>query len=133
MRRFKFLFPMLFLLLAMGEVAGQEVSSERQIRTVTEYNVINKKKVLDHVTRYTAGGQVSEEIEYYSDGSMKSKTLYEYDGQQRCIKATKYGQKGKIEKVTTFGYDVNGQKILESSYFPDQRYRTDKVFEYSGQ
>ncbi len=113
------------------EISAQNVATLNKIKTITEYKINNKKKEIDHFTKYNVDGLKTEEIEYFSDGFVKTKTVYEYDQQKKCIKATKYGLKGKVEKVTTYEYDTNGTRIRENIAIPDKRYQTDKVYEYS--
>ena len=113
------------------KVTAQNTVPGTKIKTITEYNRNNKKKEIDHITTLNAEGLKTEEVEYFSDGIVKTRTDYEYDHQKRCIKATKYGIKGKVEKVTTYDYDSNGTKTRESILIPEKRYRKDKIFEYT--
>ena len=110
---------------------SQQPISGKKVKTITEYNIDNKQKELDHVINFDANGLKIDEVEYYADGLIKTKTIFEYDSDKKCVKSTKYGQKGKIEKVTTYQYDAEGEINLESSFYPEKRYKTDKVFEYS--
>jgi hypothetical protein len=112
-------------------VTAQKVAEGTKIKTITEYNINNKKKELDHVTNFNQEGLKTEEIEYFSDGLVKTKTVYDHDSQKRCIKATRYGIKGKIDKITTYEYDNSGNRIRESTSVPEKRYRTEKSYEYS--
>ncbi len=113
------------------KVTAQNAVPGLKIKTITEYNLNNKKKEIDHITTLNAEGLKTEEVEYFSDGIVKTRTVYEYDHQKRCNKATKYGIKGKVEKVTTYDYDNNGTKTKESILIPEKRYRTDKIFEHT--
>jgi hypothetical protein len=76
-------------------------------------------------------GLKTDEIEYYRDGIVKTKTTFDYDGQKRCIKATKFGIKGKIDKVTTYEYDLYGNRIKEASVIPAKRFQSQKIIEYT--
>ncbi len=131
MKLYKFLLWSILLFYGTERLMARPITNDPRIRTVSEYNVVNKKKVLDHLTRFTADGLIIEEIEYYSNGMVKSRTLYEYDSQKRCLKTNKYDQKGKLKKVIIFGYDNSDQKILESDFYPERRTRSDRVFEYT--
>lgn len=62
-----------------SEISAQNVPKIYQIKTITEYNINNKKKEIDHFTTYNADNLKTEEIEYFSDGIVKTKTVYEYD------------------------------------------------------
>jgi hypothetical protein len=121
-----------FLVLANIQfVSAQDSGVNSKIKSVTGFNIENKKKELDHLTNFDESGLKTEEIEYFSDGKVKTKTTYEYDGQKRCTKMTRYGLKGKIEKVTVFEYDVKGNRTKETTLSPEKRSQHVKVFEYT--
>jgi hypothetical protein len=122
---------LLLILANIHFVNGQEANVKRKVKSVTEFNVENKKHELDHLTNFNDAGLKTEEIEYFSDGKVKTKTSFEYDGQNRCIKSTRYGLKGKIEKVTVYEYDAKGYRMKETILLPEKRSQHVKVFEYT--
>ena len=113
------------------QVVAQDAVARKKIKRITEYNTDKKLKELDHIINFNEEGLKIEEVEYFSDGIVKIKTVFEYDSQKRCIKTTKYGLKGKVEKVSTFEFDADGNKTNESTFIPAKHLRTEKVFEYS--
>lgn len=110
---------------------AQSQGTERKVKSVASYNLERKTKELDHVTLFNQDGLKSEEIEYFADGMVKTKTQYEYDNKKNCIKITRYNPKGKIEKITFNEFDSSGNKVKESTLNNDKRLKTDKVFEYT--
>lgn len=125
------LFIFLIALQQSIPVKAQDPSNQRKLKSVTSYNLERKTKELDHLTIYNLDGLKTEESEYFSDGMVKSKTLYEYDSKRNCIKITRYNPKGKIEKVTVNEYDANGNKLKESTLHTEKHLKTEKIFEYS--
>jgi len=91
----------------------------------------NKKREMDHLTVYSETGLKVEEVEYFSDGLVKYRTVYEYDNMGKCSKAIRYGLKGKVDRVTTYEYDPNGNRTKEITITPDKRQRAEKIIEYT--
>jgi hypothetical protein len=125
------LFAVMLVFASLQTASGQLPGTGKRFKSVTEYNVENKKRELDHLTLFNEAGVKTEETEYFSDGMVKTKTIFEYDPQWRCIKSTKYGQKGKIERVSLFEYDAEGHKTKETIVVPDKRGNQQKVFDYT--
>ena len=122
---------LLFMMNGIRSGVAQNPVTGRKIKTVTEYNTDNKKKELDHVTKYNEEGLKTDETEYFSDGKAKSRTVYEYDREKRCIKETKYGQKAKVERISVYEYDAEGNKIRATIVDSEKRQNQHKVFEYT--
>ena len=124
---------LLSFILILGFIPGiaQNSNSEKKIKSITSYNVDRKIKELDHLTNYNREGLKTEEYEYFADGKIKTKTVFEYNKSNNCIKVTKYDPKGKIEKVIIHEYDAAGNKIKESTLNAAKHTRTEKIFEYS--
>lgn len=129
--RMTFLLSVLLILVNLHDVMGQNPIVNRKIKTITVFKVNNKVQRIDHLTTFNDAGQKTEEVEYFADGMVKTKTAFEYDVQNRCVKSTKYSKKGKIEKVSVFEYDSNGNKTKESIFAPEKRYHHVKAFEYT--
>lgn len=130
MKNYKFLFFLLPVMCSIN-LTAQNIPGGKKIKIMTEYIVEGKTKELDHITNYNGLGLKTDEVEYYRDGIVKTKTIYDYDSQKRCVKATKFGLKGKIEKVTTYEYDLYGNKIKETSVIPAKRFQSEKIIEYT--
>lgn len=111
--------------------AVAQPAQKKQIVKTTEYNIVDQAKELDHTTLFNAEGLKTEETEYFADGVVKSKIIYEYNSEKQCVKAVKYGSKGKIEKLSVFEYNADGELVKEISQFPDRRYKVEKVYEYT--
>ncbi len=124
----------LLLLLTFSDaynVAAQDVVPRKGIKSVKGYNVENKKKELDHITNFNQEGLKTDETEYFSDGKIKNKTVFEYDNNRHCIKETRYNTKGKVEKVVIFEYDTYGNKTRENTINAARHTRSEKIFEYA--
>ena len=122
---------LLLTLTGINSLLAQEVSTEKKVKSVTGYNFENKKKELDHLTNFNKDGLKTDETEYFSDGKIKNKTVFEYDSNKRCIKETRYNTKGKVEKVVLFEYDASGNKSRESTLNTAKHTRSEKIFEYT--
>jgi hypothetical protein len=121
----------IFLLMGYSSAIAQTIVTERKIKSVTGYNMENKKKELDHLTTYNKDGYKTDETEYFSDGKIKNKTIFEYNSQNKCIKVAKYNSRGKVERVTVIDYDIIGNKIRENTLNSEKHTRSEKTFEYS--
>ena len=111
-------------------ISFAQPDQKRQLVKVVEYNVVNRAKEIDHITTFNTEGLKMEEVEFFADGAVKTKTTYEYNKQKQCVKSIRYDQKGKIDKIVSWEYNSDGKVIIESTQYPERRFRTDKVFEY---
>ena len=60
--------------------------------------------------KYDSGGYIIEQNEYFEDGSLSVKSIYEYlDGKN--VRTIDYNSKGQITKEVTNDFDYNGKKI----------------------
>lgn len=113
------------------KLPAQEHATQRRLKSVTGYNFENKKRELDHLTNFNRDGLKTDETEYFSDGKIKNKTVFEYDSNKRCIKETRYNSKGKVEKIILFEYDAAGNKTRENTANVAKHTKSEKIFEYS--
>jgi hypothetical protein len=86
---------------------------------------------LDDITRYDANGRKVEEIEYTSNGSQKSRIVYEYDDKGVCTRELVYDHKNKIQKIRKIEYNADGTKHKIYVYSPKGNLETTRTFEYS--
>jgi hypothetical protein len=126
-----YVFLLLLSFTGFNKLLAQEASPEKKVKSVTGYNLENKKKELDHLTNFNKDGLKTDETEYFSDGKVKNKTVFEYDSNKHCIKETRYNTKGKVEKVVVFEYDATGNKTRENTVNTVKHTRSEKIFEYS--
>jgi antitoxin component YwqK of YwqJK toxin-antitoxin module len=81
MKKYAILFSTILVTCSLP-VFSQNLVSGTRVKTITECNTNNKMKETDHVTNFTEEGLKLDEIEYFSDGMVKTKTVYEYDSKQ---------------------------------------------------
>lgn len=101
--------------------------------TVKEYKLKAGAVIpyLDDITRYDANGRKVEEIEYTSNGSQKSRIVYEYDDKGVCTRELVYDHKNKIQKIRKIEYNIDGTKHKIYVYSPKGNLETTRTFEYS--
>lgn len=128
--KYKINLVLLLIMLCSIAAIAQNQANDRKIKSVTSFNLERKTKELDHITLYNQDGLKTEESEYFSDGMVKSKTLFEYDTRKNCTRITRYNTKGKIDKITVNEYDSSGNKIKESTLNTEKHLKTEKIFEY---
>lgn len=101
--------------------------------TIKEYKLKTGSKTprLDDIIRYDANGRKVEEIEYASDGSQKSRVVYEYDDKGVCTRELVYDHKDKILKIRKIEYNADGTKHKIYVYSPKGNLETTRIFEYT--
>ena len=86
---------------------------------------------LDDIIRYDANGRKVEEIEYLSNGTQKSRVVYEYDDKGVCTRELVYDHKDKILKIRKIEYNADGTKHKIYVYSPKGNLETTRIFEYT--
>ncbi|MBO4740401.1 MAG: hypothetical protein J5605_02025 [Bacteroidales bacterium] len=128
-----------FLLMAglcMSVSAQQTQDTKRERKknlTIKEYKQKTGSKVprLDDIIRYDANGRKVEEIEYSSNGSQKSRVVYEYDDKGVCTRELVYNHKNKVQKIRKIEYNADGTRHKIYVYSPKGNLETTRTFEYS--
>ncbi|MDD5571342.1 MAG: hypothetical protein PHD97_09350 [Bacteroidales bacterium] len=120
--RIKAIFTIIVLVMSMCHVLAQgkkdiktyKVSSETSYITVNE----NGKEVTykDSYTAYDKDGKVTEQTEFYKDGTIKRKETNKYDSQKNKIEEVIYDGKDKTTTKTTYTYNANKDRIGEIEY-----------------
>jgi hypothetical protein len=82
---------------------------------MTQYNYDSLKS--KNTYKYDFKGYIIEQNEYFNDGSLSVKSIYEYlDGNN--VRIIDYNSKGQITKEVTNDFDYNGKKIdVFTNYF----------------
>lgn len=118
-------------LILSSSVVAQKTFDGKVITEVKEWRVEGqKRRVLDHHTKYDEKGNKAEEIEYLANGDMRDRVVYEYNEKGKCIKETHYDEFNKLKKTVTFEYHENGKKKLQSTFLPNGKLKSTKEFEY---
>lgn len=127
---------LLAVLVGLGFSLSAQTTTKRDRKknlTIKEYKLkagaITPR--LDDITRYDANGRKVEEIEYLSDGSQKSRVVYEYDEKGVCTRELVYDHKNKIQKIRKIEYNADGTKHKIYVYSPKGNLETTRSFEYS--
>lgn len=114
----------------LAPVNAQKKIDGKVITEVKEWCVENGKKKIDHVTKYDAQGNKSEEIEYTKVGDQKSRTTYKYNEKGKCIEEQHFNEFNKLEKTIQFQYNEFGKKQSSKTLLPNGKVKSEKVFEY---
>ena len=126
----------LALLVGLGFSLSAQTTDKRDRKknlTIKEYKLKTGAKTprLDDIIRYDANGRKVEEIEYTSDGSQKSRVVYEYDNNGVCTRELVYDHKDKIQKIRKIEYNADGTKHKIYVYSPKGNLETTRIFEYT--
>lgn len=124
------------MLLGLGFSLSAQNTTKRDRKknlTVKEYKQKAGSRLarLDDIIRYDDNGRKVEEIEYASDGSQKSRVVYEYDEKGVCTRELVYDHKDKIQKIRKIEYNADGTKHKIYVYSPKGNLETTRSFEYS--
>lgn len=84
-------------------------------RKGTDGEIIENKADSRTVTKFNRLGDVIEK-NYYSDGSLPRKTIYEYNSENKLIEKSVYNSDGSLNYQTIYKYDFLGNMIEESEY-----------------
>ncbi len=98
---------------------------------IKEWNTDSKtgKKVLDHVTTYSADRKKIEETEYGLSGQ-KWRKRYEYGQNGKCSKELIYNEHNQLVSYKTFNYNEYGRKSVQYTYDARGKIKAVKNFEY---
>lgn len=110
--------------------SAQKKVNGKVLSEVKEWRMENGKKKIDHVTKYDAQGNKSEEIEYTKVGDQKSRTVYKYNDKGKCIEEQHFDEFNKLEKTVQFQYNEFGKKQSARILFPNGKLKSEKVYEY---
>lgn len=69
--------------------------------------------------RSFTNGRLTEEVNYNSDGSVKSRTTYDYDARGNMVVSLIYSSNGSLFRRTVFEYDADGHLTHTTSYYGD--------------
>lgn len=110
--------------------SAQKKVNGKVLSEVKEWRMENGKKKIDHVTKYDAQGNKSEEIEYTKVGDQKFRTVYKYNDKGKCIEEQHFDEFNKLEKTVQFQYNEFGKKQSARILFPNGKLKSEKVYEY---
>ena len=113
-------------------LGAQNQKIDKKNLVIKEWNTDAKSnaKFLDHITTYNADGQKLEEIEYYSDGSIKWRERYEYGSNGKIAKTLVYDGRNKLVNIKKYEYNEFNRRKTAYTYDAKGRLKTIKVFEY---
>ena len=133
------IFLNIFLFLSIQTAYSQKKKSVKKLnlKSVTE-SVISveggkNKSLKDSYTGFDKSGNVTSEIKYNSDGSIRKKTIFKYDEEGNKIEEAEYNGSGKLvskvvnaynakgDKTTEIEYDANNVLLKKSTYVYDSR------------
>ena len=86
----------------------------------------------NYFTIYDKKGNIIEENDYDSDGSLNSKTTYKYDEKGNKIEENDYDSDGRLDSKTTYKYDEKGNTIEKNYYsYSDGRLDSKITYKYN--
>lgn len=114
-------------LLSLGAIAqGKKEVKKNKIKSVTEIvSTTEKGKEINYTAYYIAfnnDGEVTEETEYYSNGTIKKKKTIKYDANENKVEETFYQKKNPkpdsetealVNLKTVYKYNVHNDKVEE--------------------
>jgi hypothetical protein len=116
-------------------VHGQKKKDIQQykIKSITVNNEdsekANGKSIPDSYMKFDDNGNTIEEIEYDSNGKIKTHFVYEYDEEGNKIKETEYKPDGTKDKVITYKYK-DGLKVERITYLANGKIKSKKKYVY---
>lgn len=119
-----------FSILSVASVSAQKTYDGKVLKEVKEWKIVGNKRSLDHVSRYDAKGNKTEEIEYDNDGKQKSRSTFEYNEAGKCVKEVVYDENNKVEKTISTEYNEKGKKKGQTTFQPNGKVKSKKEFEY---
>lgn len=114
------------------DLKTNKVASETCYVTITE----NGKDITykDSYTVYDKEGRVTEQTEFYKDGTVKHKEVNKYDSQKNKIEESVYDAKtdakGSTFKKTSYVFNTNNDKVGETEYDANGKILKQSVITY---
>jgi hypothetical protein len=133
----KFIYALLLICMLVGTSFDQSKKEvkKNKIKSITEFITVKESgKDVTYKSYYIAfnkNGEIVEETEYNSNGSLKKKETTKYDANNNKIETTYYCQKKTNQKApnpepteivnskTVYKYNVHNDKIEESDIDPN--------------
>ena len=123
----------LFFLIALPVCLSAQTS--KAIKTVTETSMDSKLGIpfpyKSQVTTYDQKGNVIDDIQYKSDGTVDKHQSFKYDSKNNKIEEVDYLPDGKLDKKTVYTYDAYGNKTEKSTYDALGKLKNQKKFSYT--
>ncbi len=110
--------------------AAQKKVNGKAVTEIKEWRMEGGKKKIDHVTKYDANGNKTEEIEYSKVGDQKSRTTYVYNEKGKCTEEKHFDEYNKLEKTVQYQYNEFGKKQSARTLLPNGKLKSEKVYEY---
>lgn len=105
MKRFLLLILALSGCLIMSAQSGKEIRTMQIVSKETWNNTDSKNKFLEMVEKFDKEGNLTEEIKYNPDRSIKKHTRWTYNANNDKLTETELDAAGKIESKTEYEYD----------------------------
>ncbi|MCQ2232005.1 MAG: hypothetical protein MJZ30_09190 [Paludibacteraceae bacterium] len=110
--------------------AAQKKVNGKVVTEIKEWRMEGGKKKIDHVTKYDANGNKTEEIEYSKVGDQKSRTTFVYNEKGKCTEEKHFDEYNKLEKTVQYQYNEFGKKQSARTLLPNGKLKSEKVYEY---
>lgn len=117
------------LCLGVNAFAAKTIDGKK-VTEVKEWAINNGKKSLDHVSKYDANGNKTEDIEYSKTGDQKERVLYKYNDKGKCIEEQHFDNYNKLEKTVKIEYNEFGKKSSVKTYQNNGKLKSEHTFEY---
>lgn len=132
-------FTVLVLLFFVGGLLSAQkktTAKESNVRSITEYKQDVEKngpQLKEAYTLYDKNGNVLEEIEYDSQGKVKTHMKYQYDGNNNKIKEIEMSPAGKAVRVHEYKYNSNNLRTERNTYDGAGKLKSKRTYQYDYQ
>lgn len=109
---------------------AQKKVNGKIVTEIKEWRMEGGKKKIDHITKYDAEGNKTEEIEYSKVGDQKSRTTFSYNEKGKCVEEKHFDEYNKLEKSVQYEYNEYGKKQSAKTFLPNGKVKSEKVYEY---
>lgn len=121
-----------------GSLSAQKKATAKgnNVRSVTEYKQDIEKsgpQLKEAYTLYDKNGNVLEEIEYDSQGKVKTHFKYQYDANNNKIKEIEVSPAGKAVRVHEYKYNSNNLRTERNTYDGAGKLKSKRTYQYDYQ
>ena len=134
----KVLVALMVVLVANGTLHAQKkaTAKENNVRSITEYKQDIEKngpQLKEAYILYDKAGNILEEIEYDSEGRVKTHFKYQYDANNNKIKEIEINPSGKTVRVNEYKYNSNNLRIERNTYDGAGKLKSKRTYQYEYQ
>ncbi len=96
------------------EIAHLKISSKTSHESFYQENELKTYK--ERFTRFDKSGEITEDIQYKKDGTIKSKENFTYNSLGDKTEKWEFKSNDGLTQRTSYSYDALGRKVAENEY-----------------